>query len=115
MSKKILKVIAIIALIAIVAMFIPIFGGGRSTVDSETAKNTACQIMISRGCAVSPNDITISDFDANRDGELNPGLIWDPPTSGCGVTGSGDDNLRSLCDCFYSTQDVTMCMEICGC
>jgi len=111
--------IAIIVLIALIAMFYPAFAGGSAIMNSETAKTRLCQIMVeAKKCNVNSNTITISDFDADRDGSNDGGSTWVFGVGGspcADATGTGQDNLASLCKCYYSVDAEVTCKKMCGC
>jgi|WetSurMetagenome_2_1015567.scaffolds.fasta_scaffold677090_2 hypothetical protein len=116
--------VAIIVLIAIVALFYPNFKNSSITVNSDIYKSSACQIMIDRQCTPSPKDIAISNFDANKDEKQVAGSTWTFGASGtkCGTASTGNDNLASLCACYYSiglsgtdADGILACKRLCGC
>ena len=128
----IIVAIAVIVLIALVAMFYPAFSGGSSVVTTESAKSAACQILVGpKKCgATTPrptntSEITISGFDANRDGivgdnqknTINSGTGANFPTtcSSPPATNYDHDNLASLCICYYSITNERLCKALCGC
>ena len=118
----IIIVVAIIVLIAIVAMFYPSFTNGNSMVSSEGAKSAACQVLVSRGGCTSNTvhsyDISINNFDANKDNTVTSGIESAYPTvclSGTPPTGSGSDNLARLCLCYYQITTDPLCKKLCGC
>jgi hypothetical protein len=120
----IIVAIAIIVLIAVVAMFYPNFKNSSITVNTDIYKSQACQIMIDRGCTPSPKEISIPNFDANKDGEQAGSPTWTFGEGGstCGASSNGGDNLASLCACYYSiglkgTDDegISACKRFCGC
>jgi hypothetical protein len=108
--------VAVIVLIAIVAMFYPAFTSGSGTVTLDVAKSQACRALTASSCLVDPSKININNFDANKNGTINPGLGDGSPT--CGVTASGD-NLWTLCHCYLGTgtdaQGCQDCKTLCGC
>jgi len=113
----IIVAVAIIVLIALVAMFYPNFRNSSITVNSDIYKNTACQIMIDRGCEPDAKSIRIEGFDADKDGQQDDGTDWTfgtATTTNCGTT-SGNDNLASLCECYYSIKAPSACKALCGC
>ncbi|MEM3610295.1 MAG: hypothetical protein QW076_05340 [Candidatus Anstonellales archaeon] len=97
----VIVVLCLIVLLAILALFTGVWRPSSSSLNLETAKNNACQMLIStNGCNVpeSTKTIVIKDFDANKDekiGEENSN------TNGCGSDVTGD-NLFMLCKCWYS-------------
>jgi len=137
----IIVAVAVIVLIAVIAMFYPAFTSGGTVMNSESAKNAACQIMMSRNCQAATSAITISNFDADKDGLVgtDAGQLWGwaagnpcagpdlPLHSGCTLastavntcrdpaTGAENDNLGSLCKCYYSITSEPACKQLCGC
>lgn len=117
-NVMIIVVLAIIVLIAVAVLFFGAWNPGKGSISLETAKNSACQILVSRGCDIHPNAIQISDFDADNDNSNDPtgGLA-----ANCGPGGSGTgDTLWSLCVCqlniLQSTDGCKKCMmNVCGC
>jgi hypothetical protein len=103
----IIVVLAILVLAAVAGLFGGSFTPGSGTITVEGAKNNACQKLLSMGCSgVSLGSITVKDFDANKDGKLNPGTICYTDGSGfynCvspygSVSATGtQDNLYTLC------------------
>ncbi len=83
--------------------------GSLSLID---AKTSACNKLISQGCSVEPQNILISDFDADKDGQLDSAS----GTDGCGNKASpASDNLYMLCKCYYGA-NITQCKQnVCGC
>jgi hypothetical protein len=115
----IIVAVAIIVLIALVAMFYPNFKSSSTVVNSDIYKSSACQIMIDRKCTPSPSDITIANFDADKNGKQDSGSGWTfstATTSLCAkATNTNKDNLASLCDCYYSITNENSCKALCGC
>jgi hypothetical protein len=123
----IIVAVAIIVLIAVVAMFYPAWRNASGTVSSDVAKSAACQLLVERGCGrtstVNTKDITINNFDADKDGVYgtDAGNVWTfPGTGGSGcaniVAGAPErDNLAALCQCYYSVNSETACKTLCGC
>lgn len=126
-NALIIIVIAVIVLVALIAMFYPAFSGGSQTVSVESVKSTACQILVeAKKCgATTPltntSQITISNFDANKDGTngdnmantVNSGVTF--PTSCTTASHPDHDNLASLCICYYSIYTEVGCKALCGC
>lgn len=73
---------------------------------ADDAKNSACRTLATeKSCNHSevPN-ILVEGFDANKDTDMIPG------------TGSGGDNLMTLCKNWYGANDADTCAkEVCGC
>jgi len=96
--------LAVIVLIAVVAFFYPSFFSGSQTVGVESAKSSACQVLVTgRNCNIDTNDVNITNFDADQDsyiGAADTGMVWTWGASTCGgvVTNAGD-NLAALCAC----------------
>lgn len=118
-NALIIIAIAVIVLIALVVMFYPNFNSSTETVNSDIYKSAACQIMIDRRCQADPQDIPLAKFDADRDGVADGGNDWTFGTllnNDCGGdAGDGNDNLASLCECYYSLRSDEDCKALCGC
>jgi hypothetical protein len=109
----IIIVIVLIVLLAVIAFFFGTWNPGVIGVSLESAKNNACQMLISTGCG-NPANIVVNGFDANKDGEINPGIGW--VSGSCGTTSTYGDNLAALCECHYYLPDVDDCAEqLCRC
>lgn len=123
-NTLVIIVIAIIILLAVLYIFSGSFVPASKSISLETAKNNACRMLASRGCAVHPNAIAIEDFDADKNGAFNPG----PSNCGCQLSACGPlipfphtqaDNLWNLCTCWLNTPQThdgcIQCFQICGC
>jgi hypothetical protein len=139
----IIVAVAVIVLIALIAMFYPAFSSGSQTVNVESVKNAACQVLVTaKNCMAATTTINTPDFDADQDGLIvgDSGQDWGwavndpcppapfPPGSGCTVastgdntchettaTGNEDDNLAALCKCYYGITSEAQCKALCGC
>jgi hypothetical protein len=109
--------IAIIVLIAVVGMFYGPFSSGTGTVSLDIVKSTACKTELNLNCNTHPAYIVIRDFDADKDGRLDPDVLGGPI---CGGDGAICDNFHALCVHYYgyvnSWADGEKCRrELCGC
>ena len=115
----IIIVLVIVVLLAIISFFYMTYNPSRLGMNEEAAKTMSCQILTSSSCSQNPSSITISNFDANKDGNLNPGIeiigfdIWD--SSNCGLGASSGDNLATFCLCHYNKGNAAECGNFCGC
>jgi hypothetical protein len=122
-NSLVIIVICLIVLLSVVAFY---FFGWRPwsmTVTQESARNNACQMLAVMGCRAHPANISVSSFDADKDGNI------DPLTSSIYITtiscsNPSDvntfDSLWSLCVCYYNLPQtdggVESCKtDICGC
>jgi type II secretory pathway pseudopilin PulG len=105
----IIVVLAVIVLIAVIALFFPSFYSSSQTVSVESAKSSACQVLANLGCVSNTNSITISNFDADKDGSLDPGY-----TVGACQTTDANDNFYMLCQCYLNANEE-QCKNTCGC
>jgi hypothetical protein len=113
-NVMVILVLGIIILIAVIALIYGAYPPSIKSVDLTTVKNSACQVLTSMGCGGSPSSIIISNFDANNDGKLDGGSDWTFGAGNCAR--SGEDNLASLCECYYSIMDEDACKtQICDC
>jgi hypothetical protein len=120
----VIVVICLVVLLAIIALFFGVWTPGKTSITLEAAKSNACQMLVSMSCNSYSQDISIRDFDANKNGNLsdagNPSIIAD--TNGnwnyndnCGSGVKSGDNLASLCICYYNRQNDNDCKNLCGC
>lgn len=125
-NVMVIVVIAVIILLALVAMYFTGFSPFSKTVGIEGVRGDACRRLVQEnGCRVTTNSITISGFDANRNNVISGGSSWDwddtvmTVAQKCGITATGagasDDNLASLCKCYYSLSSENACKSLCGC
>jgi len=117
-NVMVIIVICVIVLLAIVALFFGVWNPFKITTTLETAKNNACQMLVSIGCH-HPENIAVRDFDANKNGTVNDaGGIGSEPwvyNDNCPGTAGSGDNLATLCRCYYNIQSSTDCEKLCGC
>jgi len=102
--------LALIVLLSITALYFSGWLPGAQTISLESVKNTACR-ELSTNCNNDVNLITISNFDADADGTVDPGIgIGDCNDLG----GTSEDNLYMLCKCHYNA-DENECRDVCMC
>jgi len=123
-NVMVIVVICVIVLLAVVALFFGVWNPFKTTATLETAKNNACQMLVSMGCPSNPESISVRDFDANRNGTVNDDgtgtISWDSNHDcySAAATNNIGDNLASLCVCYYNlkgTTGPTDCEKLCGC
>jgi len=99
---------AVMVLLGLVAIYMGGFGGGAGQIQLNNAKTEACQELIRSGkCGDydATKNILVSGFDANKDGNLNPGSsIPSSPKAGGGINppSGSQDNLFTLCVNWFS-------------
>jgi len=85
----------------------------------EAVRNLACRELVQENnCGVNTNIITISNFDANNDGDNNPGITFDWTAAAadqCGDVATSEDNLASLAACQYGRTTEAQTKILCGC
>ena len=104
-------IILVLGLIILIAVIVLVYDASKpavSSVDLTTAKNNACQMLVSVGCGPGQSgSIRVSNFDANRDGEMD---VKDTLLELCReyylIDGSNDK---------YASPDDQCRVEICGC
>jgi len=102
--------IAIVVLLGLVAMYFTGFGPFTTAAGLEGIKNEACRVLVQeKRCKVYTYEITISNFDANKNGNNDPGASWD------WTAGTGDDNLAALCYNYYGIRGEASCKQLCQC
>jgi len=123
-STLIIIVIALLLFLALLAFYFGVWNPSRGSMDQESIKNNACQLLVSSNCAQNTWNIAIRDFDANKNNTLNDaGTIFPATAAGpwlyvtnCGPSSQAGDNLAALCICYYNLQNDTDCKKIlCGC
>jgi flagellar basal body-associated protein FliL len=106
-------VLALIILIAILALFFGIWPSGSQSIGLEGAKNNACNMLLSFGCNEDTSNIVVNNFDADKDGELDPeiGFDWNDPTNV-----NNHDNLAALCYNYFAISSDSDCKtQVCNC
>jgi len=98
-NTLIILVLAVIVLIALIAFFLGVWGPSTGGLALEQTKNTACQKYVATNCQGTLASITISDFDADKNG----------------VEGELTDNLGTLCINHYGITTDADCKALCGC
>ena len=76
MKKKYYWIIGIVIVIIFVFLFywsafLLSFKNNQRPPKLETAKSTACEELVTAGCNVSTNSITLKNYDANNDGKID--------------------------------------------
>jgi hypothetical protein len=120
-NAMIIIVIAVIILLALVAMYFAGFGPFSTAVGIEGVRGAACRVLVQeKGCREGTVNVTIMGFDANRDNIMVPGTTF--PAAGwtavCNSTvplAGSNDNLASLCRCYYGLGSESACRNLCGC
>jgi hypothetical protein len=111
--------VAVIVLLGLVALYFSGFMGPAGVMNQESAKQKYCALVMRSpdGCAggVALSSITVSDFDADRDGSLDAGTTWDWATSTCGAGASEEDNLAALLACYFGVTSERDGLLSCGC
>jgi hypothetical protein len=118
-NTMIVVVVCLIVLLAIVALFYGTWNSGKGALSQEAAKNSACQALVAMSCNADPSSISVRDFDADRDGNLNTvGNLKGACNSAQG------DTLYMLCKCWYGISEVLyptpeqfndQCKSVCMC
>ncbi len=107
--------IAVIVLLGMIALYFTGWGPFAGATSLEGIKNTACrQLVQTSNCGISSWTILVSNFDANKDGNINPLVGAAYPAGACPIAGTGD-NLAQLCLCYYSRTKEAECRTLCGC
>ncbi|MCD6477152.1 MAG: hypothetical protein J7K26_03280 [Candidatus Aenigmarchaeota archaeon] len=123
--------IAVIVLLGLIAMYTLGIGPFTASVGLESVKNAACAALQRDNC-VSPTDEIIVNFDANKDGEVNPGIgadfdpnsnvktdfVWnaaDESATTRATKTNKNDNLAALCKYYYNKESDAACKALCGC
>jgi hypothetical protein len=109
-NTLVIVVLAVIVLLGILALYFGVWNSQQGGLTLEGAKNNACRVLLTMNCNQLLENITVNDFDADKDGRLNnPG----PGTGAC-LTTQGD-NLYMLCKCWYNVNETLCKTSICGC
>jgi len=116
-NTLIIIVIAVAVLIAMIALFYYVYDPSRQGISLEAAKSNACQMLASLNCNVGADSISISNFDADKDGQRDPGSNVGTSIADCSNGNpSMNDNLMTLCACYYGfTEDSDCETNVCGC
>jgi hypothetical protein len=114
----VLVVLGLVILLGILALFYGVWTGGASGVSLESAKNSACQLLVSTGCNDNIQTIYTNNFDADKDGTIDTDI--GPGIGECNdPTDFSEDNLRMLCKCWYNIPELNIIEEckniICNC
>jgi len=114
--------VAVIVLLGVVALYFSGFMGPAGIMSQESAKQKYCALVMRSpdGCSggTSLASIAISDFDANRDGEITYGTTWDWDASplACGTNAvANEDNLAALLACYFGATSERNGLISCGC
>ncbi|MHA1686743.1 MAG: hypothetical protein ACTSYD_10105, partial [Candidatus Heimdallarchaeaceae archaeon] len=121
-NALVIIVLALIILIAILALFFGVWPFGSQSISLEGAKNNACNMLLSFNCEEQTSNIVVKNFDADKDGDLDPqtGFDWSNPSP---TNSNNHDNLAALCYNYYGIYDPTdplnsenLCKtEVCNC
>jgi len=107
--------VAVIVLLGIIALYFSGFVGPAGTMTSEGSKVKYCGVIMKNvaGCStVDPASVTISDYDANKDGILVAGIRV---AAGVCPVAATDDNFEMLARCYYGATDKATARKVCGC
>ena len=106
----VLVAIAVIVLMGLVGLYFTGFSPFGQASGVESVKNEACRdLLIAKRCLNATNTITISKFDANKNGVNDSGTNWD------WGSGTGDDNLAALCYNYFGAKNESQCKSVCTC
>ena len=109
----VIVVIAVIVLLGIVALYFGGFSPFGAAIGVEGAKNDACGRLVRMGCSSSTGSINVTNFDADMDGNIDPGT--ETFSGGILTCANGNDNLGRLCACYYNRTTDSNCRRLCGC
>ncbi len=113
--------VAVIVLLGVIALYFGGFMGPAGVMTQNAAKTKYCAIVVRSptGCQASGTrlwQITINDFDANRDGTVGDNTVDAAMPSACTVAGgAAHDNLASLLVCYYGITSESNGLKSCGC
>jgi hypothetical protein len=104
-STLIVIVIAMTILLAVIAIFFGVYNPSKEGIEIETAKNNACQMLVSLGCNVHPVSIPVNNFDADKDKTFDPQI---GTKANCNDPSDADthDSLWSICVCYYGLEQT---------
>ncbi|MFH0929510.1 MAG: hypothetical protein V1818_04130 [Candidatus Aenigmatarchaeota archaeon] len=109
-SVLVIVVVAAIVLLSVVGLFYGSWFNISGVISLEAVKSSSCKRLLGN-CRNDVNFVVIDNFDADKDGSLDPGIAID----GCMEKGgTSQDNLYMLCKCHYSA-DEEQCRDICMC
>jgi len=110
--------VAVIVLLGVIALYFSGFMGPAGVMTQNSAKQKYCAIIMRspNGCqgGIALNSTQIGDFDANRDGKMDPGNTWVWGTTQC-ITVANADNLAALLNCYYGVGSESEGLKACGC
>ena len=114
--------VAVIVLLGVIALYFSGFMGPAGLMSQEAAKQKYCAIIMRSpdGCAegYGLQNVTVMDFDADKDGKLDSGKAWDWDTNDiddCVADNTVDDNLASLLACYFGATSERNGLVSCGC
>jgi hypothetical protein len=108
----VIVVVAVIVLLGVVAIYFGGFNPFSSAIGVESAKNDVCGNFVRFRCTGKTNETLVPNFDANKDGVINPASTTFPTTC---PGNAGSDNLAYLCVCYYGRTTEASCRQLCGC
>ena len=116
-STVVIIVIALVVLLAIIGLFFVFWGTSTTGIGSDAAKNSACMNLRARNCEELTNNIIITDFDADRDGQFDsgPAIGSCPMVFAATAPVGAEDNLYMLCKCHYGIDSEVGCKKLCFC
>jgi hypothetical protein len=97
----VILMLAVAVLAGVLYMYRSGWQPGAKGVGLESAKNAACLELVSKGCTgVSLGGIKIGNFDADKDGTLDPGIKVFYDSTGAGGTAQGGDRVVTVGSSF---------------
>lgn len=111
MNVLVIALLAIIVLLSVIGLFFSSWLSDSQTINLQSVKTDSCKLL--RGnCKRMLNELEIDNFDADKDGEIDPGFaIGDCSEKG----GTAKDNLYMLCKCYYMLDEDTCRNDLCMC
>ena len=105
--------VAVIVLLGVVTLFFLGFGPFSKYAGLEAIKNDAC-IQFTRDCNQNPANIIVN-FDADKDGEPDPGTGFNAQTINTVGDTENQDNLMTLCYQHFGAKTANDCRHLCVC
>lgn len=102
--------LALIVLLSVVSLYFSGWLPGALTINVDSVKTESCKRLMPQ-CYNDVSLVTIDNFDADKDGILDPDIgVGDCSEPG----GPSNDNLYMLCQCYYNANEDE-CRDICMC